>query len=172
MTRCVVGRAEAQQYFDQHPERFVEPERLHIHAITIGVDPSGGEKAWSAARTRAEDVRRRLADGAAFDAMAKQYSTDSTGPTGGDMGLIHRGSLSQAFEPVAATLATGEVSPVVETIYCYHIIRVTEVLPPRPRSFTDVGARLQQDLTAESCTSARDTWLAGLRASATISYPR
>lgn len=170
--RCQVDRAEAQRYFEQHPDRFVEPERLHIQAITIGVDPSGGEKAWSAARARAEEVHRTLVSGAAFEAVARQSSTDASGPAGGDMGLLHRGSLNPAFESVAATLEPGQISGVVETIYGYHIIRITEVLPPRPRSFDDVGARLQHELTDERCTAAKDAWVTSLRAAAAISYPR
>jgi peptidyl-prolyl cis-trans isomerase C len=172
-SRCAVDRDEAQRYFAQHPERFVEPERLRIHAITIGVEPSGGTAAWAAARTRADEVRRQLADGADFESLATRYSTDTaTAAKGGDMGLVHRGSLSQAFEAVAAALRVGETSAIVETIYGYHLIRVTEILPPRPRSFADVGERLQQDLSAERCTSAKDAWLASLRATATIAYPR
>jgi parvulin-like peptidyl-prolyl isomerase len=169
--RCVVDRADAQKYFDSHPERFIEPERLHIHAITLGVDPSSGERGWSSTRARAEDVRRQLATGAAFEDLARKYSTDPSAPKGGDMGVMHRGSLSQGFETVAASLPLGQPSAVVETMYGYHIIRITEVLPPRPRSFADVGARLQQDLSAERCTSTETAWIAGLRSAARIAYP-
>lgn len=170
--RCVVDRAEAERFFHEHPERFVEPERLHIRAITLGVDPSSGPSGWSAARVRAEEVRSQLAGGAAFEDLAKKYSTDPSGQKGGDMGLVHRGSLSQGFETVAASLPVGQPSPVVETIYGYHVIQVTEILAPQARSFADVGARLQQDLTGERCAAASDAWTARLRSAATIAYPQ
>ncbi len=171
-SKCGIDRAEAQRYFAKHPDRFVEPEQLRIHAITIGVKPSGSEADWSSARTRAEDVRRQLAHGADFEDLAKRFSTDPSGPKGGDMGLVHRGSLSQDFETATASLAAGEISPVVETIYGFHLIRVTAILPPRARSFADVGDRLQADLSAERCVAARETWIKGLRAAAAIEYPR
>lgn len=171
--RCVVSRAEAEQFFAEHPERFLEPERLHIHAITFGVDPSSGAAGWTAARTKADGVRTLLLNGAPFDQLARKYSTDpATAAKGGDMGLVHRGSLSQDFEKVAASLPRGEPSAIVETIYGYHIIRVTEVLPPRARSFADVGVRLQKDLTEERCASAKTAWTERLRAAATIAYFR
>lgn len=168
--RCVVSRAEAEVYFAEHPERFLEPERLHIHAITFGVDPSSGAAGWTAARTKADGVRTQLLNGAPFEELAKKYSTDPTAAKGGDMGVVHRGSLSQDFEKVAASLPRGEPSAVVETIYGYHIIRVTDVLPPRARSFGDVGARLQKDLTDERCAATKAAWTDGLRAAATIAY--
>lgn len=170
--RCSVGRAEAREYYARNPERFVEPERLHVQAITVGVDPSAGPNGWTAGRAKADDVLRQLNAGAGFDELARKYSTDPAAAKGGDMGLLHRGSLSQAFEAAAATLEVGEPSPVVETIYGYHIIRIVEILPSRSRSFEDVSARLQQDLTSERCTSVKDSWLAALRASARVTYPR
>ena len=145
-------RGDARAYFAEHPERFVEPERLQVQAITIGVAPSAGAAAWTAARAKADAVRT-LRGGCGFEETARRYSTDPSAAKGGDMGAVHRGSLSPQFETVVATLAVGGISPVVETIYGYHVIRVTEVLPARPRGFADVGARLQQDLTVERCAS-------------------
>lgn len=170
--RCAVTRAEAVQFFEEHPERFLEPERLHVHAITFGVDPTSGAAAWTAARALADQVRTQLLGGASFEELARKHSTDPTGAKGGDMGVVHRGSLSQGFEAVTTSLAPGEPSAIVETIYGYHIIRVTEVLPPRARSFADVGARLQKDLSEERCTTTQAAWTAGLRAAATIEYSR
>lgn len=170
--RCVVNRAEAEKFFADHPERFVEPERLRVQAMTFGVEPSSGAAGWTAARAKADEVRARLLKGASFDELAKKHSTDPTAAKGGDMGLVHRGSLSQGFEAVTASLPLGQPSTVVETIYGYHIIRVTEVLPPRARSFADVGVRLQQDLSDERCAAAKIAWTSGLRAAATVAYTK
>jgi hypothetical protein len=171
-SRCKVDRTEARRYFGEHPEKFVEPEQLHIFAITVGVDPSSGDAGWKAGKAKADDVRKQLANGASFEELAKKFSTDPSAPTGGDMGVMHRGSLSKGFDSVAEHLAIGEASPVVETIYGYHIIKVTEILPARPRSFDDVGGKLEQDLTDERCTASKDAWISGLRAAATITYPK
>lgn len=170
--RCGVTRAEAARFFEEHPERFLEPERLHVHAMTFGVDPSSGAAGWSAARALADEVRTQLLKGAPFEELARKHSTDPTGAKGGDMGLVHRGSLSPGFEAVTSSLAPGDPSAIVETIYGYHIVRVTEVLPPRARSFADVAARLQQDLSEERCATTQAAWTAGLRAAATIEYLR
>ncbi len=167
-SRCAVGRAEAASYFDAHRERFVVPEELHVQAITIGVDPSSRPTAWTAAKARAAEVRRRLEAGAAFEAMAREYSTDPSRETGGDMGFFHRGSLADDFERATRDLGIGEVSPVVRTIYGYHLVRVTEVRPSRQKTFAEVGAELEQDLTEKRCAERGEAWLAGLRANAEI----
>jgi peptidyl-prolyl cis-trans isomerase C len=166
--QCQVSRAEAASFFSANPDRFVEPEQLHIYAITIGVDPSSTAEQWSAAKARAEDVRRQLAAGAVFEDLARKYSTDPSKATGGDMGFVHRGSLSDRFEQIAKDLPHGQASDVVETLYGYHIVRVSEVRPPQPKTLAEVGATLQKDLTTTRCTETKDAWVARLRGAATI----
>jgi hypothetical protein len=122
---------------------------------------------------RTHEGRRRAdatAERRAIRRARQNYSPTGDRGQGGDMGLVHRGSLSQDFEKVAASSPRGEPSAIVETIYGYHIIRVTEVLPPRARSFADVGVRLQKDLTDERCASTKTAWTERLRAAATIAY--
>jgi peptidyl-prolyl cis-trans isomerase C len=167
-TRCEVSRSEAARFFRANPDRFVEPERLHIYAITVGVDPSSTPQQWADGRSRAAEALRELEAGASFEDMALKYSTDPSKTTGGDMGLVHRGSLSDAFEHVASDLPLGRSSGVIETLYGYHIVRVSEVRPPQKRTFAEVAATLTKDLTAKRCTDLNDAWMSGLRAQAKV----
>jgi len=166
--KCQVSQGEASSFFTANPDRFVEPEQLHVFAITIGVDPSSTASQWAAAKTRAEDVRQQLTAGASFDELARKYSTDPSKASGGDMGFVHRGSLSDKFEQIASALAPGRTSDVVETLYGYHIVRVTETRAPQKRTFAEIGASLQRDLIATRCAETRDAWLTRLRSAATI----
>lgn len=167
-SQCQVDDVEAARYFTAHPGRFVMPEQLRIQAITIGVDPSSPPAAWAAGRVRAERVRRRLLDGEPFDAMARQYSTDPSRDKGGDMGFFHRGSLAEAFEKATARLRPGQISAVVQTIYGYHLVRISEVRPSRQQAFDEVAVALKKDLTAKRCTELNDAWLKQLRVNAAI----
>jgi len=170
-SRCGVDRMETASFFKANRARFVVPEELHIQAITIGVDPSSRPSEWKAAQARAEQVRRRLIEGAPFDVMARQYSTDPSRQSGGDMGFFHRGSLADEFEAATRGLQIGEVSAVVRTIYGYHLVRVTEVRPSRQKTFEEVGAELQKTLTAKRCTEMSEAWLGELRAGAEVVTP-
>jgi len=170
-TRCEVSRDEAARFFRANPDRFVEPEQLHIYAITVGVDPSSTAQQWSDARSRAATARAELGAGASFEDMALKYSTDPSRTTGGDMGLVHRGSLSDTFEQVARDLPLGRPSDVIETLYGYHIVRVSEVRPPQKKTFGEVATGLRKDLTAKRCMDLNDAWVSGLRARATVVFP-
>jgi peptidyl-prolyl cis-trans isomerase D len=144
------------------------PEQLHVYAITIGVDPSSVPQQWTTAKARADDVLRQLKDGASFEEMARQYSTDASSRIGGDMGLIHRGSLSDEFEAALADLKPGHVSEVVQTLYGYHIARVAAIRPAQQKSFAEVAAQVEKDLTATRCADMNEAWTTRLRAGASI----
>ncbi len=165
---CRVTPAEARQFFGDHPERFIEPEQLHVQAITIGVNPSSPSSAWTEAKARAAEARAALDAAKSFDEIARAYSTDSSREKGGDMGFVHRGSLASPFDEVVEHLAAGSTSPVVESLYGYHILRVSDVRPPQARTFEQVSATLMKDLSATRCAERRTAWLAQLRAAARV----
>ena len=168
--KCEVSRDQTARFFRANPDRFVEPEQLHIYAITVGVDPSSNAQRWADAKSRAAEALRELQAGASFEDTALKYSTDPSKTTGGDMGLVHRGSLSDTFEHVARDLPIGRSSDVIQSLYGYHIVRVSEVRPPQKRTLADVAAGLQKDLTAKRCTDLNDAWVSGLRAQANVVF--
>ncbi|MFN7915650.1 MAG: peptidylprolyl isomerase [Vicinamibacterales bacterium] len=168
LDQCRVTADDAELFYRRNPDRFVEPEQIHVHAVTIAVDPSSGPEAWTRAKARAQEARRALDAGTAFAEVARTFSTDAGRDKGGDMGLVHRGGLASPFDAIVANLPVGTPSAIVESIYGYHIVLVSEVKPPQKRTFEQVSATLIADLASTRCTERRDTWLADLRSAARI----
>lgn len=77
---------------------------------------------------QAGDVLERVKKGQVFDELAKQFSQDlSTRDQGGDLGMVRRGQLTQAFEDAAFALEAGQVTQdLVKTEFGWHIIKVDE----------------------------------------------
>lgn len=75
------------------------------------------------ARARVEEAKAKIAGGADFAEMAKAYSDDSTGPRGGDLGGFDEGTMVKPFEAALRLLKPGEISPVVETEFGFHLIQ-------------------------------------------------
>jgi parvulin-like peptidyl-prolyl isomerase len=165
---CQVTRADASAYFAANPGRFVVPEQLHVFAITIGVDPTASPAQWSAAKARAEAVRRQIVAGASFEEMARTHSTDGTRAAGGDMGFLHRGSLADEFEAATRELPLRQPSTPVQSIYGYHLVEVAEIRPPRQQAFAEVASSLEKDLMAKRCEAKQAEWVGALRARSTI----
>ena len=95
----------------------------------IIVAPHASPAAKAKAKARADSLLREIRKGGDFEQIAKRESMDpGTKQLGGDLGWNRRGSgLVPEFEQMMFALRPGEVSPVIETAFGYHIIRVDRV---------------------------------------------
>jgi peptidyl-prolyl cis-trans isomerase D len=130
--------AEVQTYFDAHAEDYHRPEELRARHILIKVAPDATEEDKKVARQRAEAVLAKAKEGSDFAELAKQYSQDTTAPSGGDLGQFGRGVMTPAFEQAAFALEPGQVSAIVETPFGLHIIKLEEKLPDRRQPLEEV----------------------------------
>ncbi|MFL5564872.1 MAG: peptidylprolyl isomerase [Gemmatimonadaceae bacterium] len=95
----------------------------------IIVAPHASAAAKAKAKARADSLLVEIKKGGDFEQIAKRESMDpGTKQLGGDLGWNRRGSgLVPEFEAMMFALRPGEVSPVIETAFGYHIIRVDRV---------------------------------------------
>jgi len=103
------------------------PERAEqVHARHILVDT----------RERAEFILNQIQAGADFAQLARMYSQDeSTRDAGGDLGWFPRGVLlAPEVEEVAFSLQAGQVGPVVQSQFGYHIVQTLERKQDEPIS--------------------------------------
>src|SRR5690606_35033729 len=104
------------------------PRLLTFRQVVILPDAS--EEAREIARAQADSILQRLRDGEDFAALARRYS-DAPGSAelGGDLGWFRRGRMVQEFEDMAFALGEGAVSPVVESDFGFHIIKIDRTRP-------------------------------------------
>ena len=95
----------------------------------IVVSPKASPEAKAKAKARADSLLAEIKKGGDFEQIAKRESMDpGTKQLGGDLGWNRRGSgLVPEFEGMMFALRPGDVSPVIETAFGYHIIRVDRV---------------------------------------------
>lgn len=103
------------------------PTLYDLRHILFEVRPGG--KSRRRAQALADSLRNRLLSGETFTPLARQFSNDpGSAPSGGELGLVGRGTFVQAFEEAAFSLNSGEISPIVTTLFGYHIIQLVNKL--------------------------------------------
>lgn len=111
---------EVGEYYEQNKREFLRPERVRVSQILLETEG------------KAVAIREKVknASGDEFREIARLESRGVEASKGGDMGLYVMGQLPFEMEKVVFSLKVGEISPVVESSYGYHIFRLDEKLEP------------------------------------------
>lgn len=89
--------------------------------------PKVTDEEKAAVKERLNGYRERILKGTKFATLAQLYSDDEvSAKKGGELGFFSRGDMVSEFEAVAFSLQPGEISPVFETKYGFHIIQMIE----------------------------------------------
>lgn len=141
----------ARQNYQVMPQRFQQPERVHVRHILI---PASAPDA----RAQAEALRQQLQQqGASFKELARKHSKDpGSARKDGDLGFITRGKMVAPFEEAAFALEQpGQLSAVVETRFGFHLIELVEKRPAGLQPFEEVKAQLVKEAAGGVAAAAR-----------------
>jgi peptidyl-prolyl cis-trans isomerase SurA len=109
---------------------FLGPKPASVTFRQIVIAPQAGAAAKDVARVKAESLLAELKRGSDFERVAKRESMESqTKDLGGDMGWIRRSDRPE-FERFLFgqfSLRPGQLSPVIETPFGFHILRIDRV---------------------------------------------
>ena len=122
-----VTPAEVTEFFHSLPADSLPmmPERYELSEIVI--EPAITEAERDRVRTELASLRERVVKGEKFSMLATLYSQDpGSAKQGGELGFFSRGEMVGEFEAAAFALKPGEVSPIVETKFGFHIIQLIE----------------------------------------------
>jgi peptidyl-prolyl cis-trans isomerase D len=136
-------------YYKAQPKEFEAPEQIRAQYAELTLDaviagepiPAEEIKAWYDAnigpkRRERLEARNRIEalaaearkDPSRFAELATASSQDpGSASQGGDLGWFGRGSMVKPFEDAVFKLRENELSPIVETEFGFHVVRVTGI---------------------------------------------
>ena len=145
----------------QNEARYNQGDMLAASHILFVVPPQGLSQAKKdSIRKVAEGVRAKVTP-ANFKQMAAQYTQEPGGKErAGSLGIFPKGAMVPQFEQAVLSLKPGQVSPVIQTQFGYHIIY-------RPR-YDEVKAEFAQQAGGEAMQKAEQDFLKKLEDDAKI----
>lgn len=147
------------KYYEEHPEEFKVPESVRVRQIVTDT------------KEKAESILRRLRQGENFAKLAKDLSLSPDRREGGDLGFIPRGSFPREFE-VCFTMNPGEISPIIPSLYGFHLFKVIEKAPGRTQDLTEVSNKIFMQLKQRAREQYLKSLLERLRSQAKIEIHR
>jgi parvulin-like peptidyl-prolyl isomerase len=115
-----VEEDDIQRYYLENKREFLLPERVKVSQILLPSEDKAVEILELVKNAGPED----------FMKIARTESIGVEAAKGGEMGVFEIGQLPQEMENIIFSLREGEVSPVLESSYGFHIFRLDARLEP------------------------------------------
>lgn len=127
------GEEEIEDFWQESAEDFKVPELIRVSHILVRVRPGEEAESLDTARLLLQKVRQ----GEDFARLALEHSQAESAPRGGDLGFFRPGQLLPELEGVALGMKVGDVAGPIRTDYGFHLVKVTDRRPARPRDLIE-----------------------------------
>lgn len=120
--------SEVKAFFNRIPRDSLPYFNAEVEISEIVYKPKVNPDERRRAIEKLESLRKRIVEGGEdFGALARKFSDDGgSARADGNLGWTKRGVFVPAFEAAAYKLEKGEISPVVETEFGFHIIQLLD----------------------------------------------
>lgn len=143
-----ITEADQRKYYDENPDKF---KQVKVRVIYIAFNPTPGKAATDGkqllteaeAKTKIEDLAKRIRGGEDFGKLAREVSDDKTSAAkDGDFGVIKQDSAyPQAIRDAVFALRQGDISAPIRQPNGFYLIRAEEVTQT---SFNDSVSQIIQ----------------------------
>jgi parvulin-like peptidyl-prolyl isomerase len=125
-----------------------------VQHVLIKTDTGMTPAQVAAKQARAQAIRSAVAAGGSWDRANAQSDDANAKAQQGSIGVVARGETVESFEQAAFALAPGELAPVVQTPFGFHVLR-------RPK-LSEVRAQYQQGVQQRLVARMDSVYLAEL----------
>ena len=174
----------AKEFYNSNKEKFSKPVLYRVRHIMISTipevekleDEANYKKALrmakminEEAKSKAEEVLRKIKAGDDFIKLAKEFSEDEASKMkGGILGDLHPDSTLPEIASVMVKLNEGEVSNIIRSTFGYHIVKLDEIIPSILIPFEESESDILNILMKRETQRLFKNYLIGLEKSAKI----
>lgn len=135
-----------QQHFEAHQDEYAKPERAQARHILVK-PASVGEADRETARSKLQEIRQQIEEGADFSDLAASHSECPSGQRGGgSLGWFGRGMMVKEFDDAVFSMEVGTLSDLVQTEFGFHLIQKVGHEAAGPADLADVNDKVRDFL--------------------------
>jgi parvulin-like peptidyl-prolyl isomerase len=155
------------EYERRKEQLFRVPETARVAEIVIRFGADDPE-ARQAAAARIEEARAKVAAGAPFADVAREYSQGTARDRGGDLGVVNRGELIDALDAAVFGVPQNDSPPPVLLPASVHLLHVSERKPAGYRPFAEVKDELTRSISESLYQTKLEEFMQKLRSEAFV----
>src|SRR5208337_3545913 len=144
-------------YYDSHLGDFVVEEYQFQHVFVSGKREDAAERARAA--------MTELQKATSFGDVAREYSDE---PAKGDVGTVKKEDLIPELREAMKILLPGNYTPIVQTPYGYHILKLVDVKKGGTLPFEDVKDKIKQIIFQKESEKRYRAYVDKLKASSYV----
>ena len=168
-SRVVIPESEIKAEYERQTRNEKQEEFVRIRHIFLrwgdSPDPSERNRVLAAARA----ARQRVADGEAFDKVAKELSQGPTAASGGDLGEMSQQQMLPELAKGIEGLTEGQLTEPLETDSGVHVVLLEGRRKKAATAYAEVRNRIYQELYQKEVEAQMTVWLEELRKQAAVS---
>ena len=166
-TNVFISYTDIEDYYKENSEYFITPESIEVSHILVCHEQSERcyvNRTKEEALTRAYEIIGMVEENN-FGELALNYSDEPAAQvTQGSLDWISRDMpFDETFLDAAFAVEPGDVSEPVETMFGYHIIKVSDKKPEEKLEFDSVAPQINQTLISQEQTSLFLEYVSELR---------
>lgn len=147
VNEITLTKEDYEDYYKSFIDDFTIPAK--VRASHILVRP-GADNDKDKAKAKALELLAKVREGEDFSKLAMQFSEDTvSAKKGGDLGFFGKGEMVEPVEAAAFSLEKGEISDLVETVFGFHIIKVTDFVEEKTKPLAEVKGEIKRNLESE-----------------------
>ncbi|MCX8089989.1 MAG: peptidylprolyl isomerase [Verrucomicrobiae bacterium] len=171
----IISPHKIERYYQANQDKYRVEDQVKLRMIVLNKPGGAGDGGASneqdtAVRRMAEEIRRKILEGAAFSEMASIYSQGAQRQEGGDWGWVERKVLRAELREAAFALPVGQVSEVIETPEACYLMLVEQRRAAHVRPLVEVQEEIERALLAEEHARLQKQYVERLRKKTFVRY--
>lgn len=169
----IISPHKIESYYLAHKDDYKVDDEVKLRMIVLN-KPVSGDAAH--VRKLAEEIIRKIKEGAAFAEMAAVYSEGRQGREGGDWGWVQKFDrdgalvLRKELADVAFSLKPGELSGVIETPEVNYLMLVEDKRPAHVKALSEVRGEIEKNMLTQERERIQKNWIDRLKQKTFIRY--
>ena len=170
LTLASITDAQAQAFYDAHPEQWVIPATASAHHVVLVVKPGSTDEQKAEVRNRALSIKKKaMQTGTNFEALARQFSDEPAAKTtGGKLGEFVHDQIAKPIADAVWAANPGDIIGSVESQIGYHIIRVDSRTPAGVVTIDKIQGEIKAFLLKKAFQEKLDQQVQALKSAAKI----